>query len=151
MQMITKRDLVVVSSVVCLTLAGVTLAQTRKPLMRSSVFDWNEIEVKATKTGARREFFDAPTATTDQLECHVTTLNPGEAPHAGHQHPEEELIIVKEGTIEATQNGKIKLAGPGSIIFEASNEPHALRNVGKTQATYFVIKWFSPGMLKPKS
>ena len=149
--MISKRDLLIATSTACLTLAGITLAQTQKPLMRSSVFDWNDMEDKTTKTGARRDVFDAPTATTDQLECHVTTLNPGEMPHAGHQHPEEELIVIKEGTIEATQNGKTKIAGPGSIIFEASNEPHALRNVGKTQATYFVIKWLSPGTLKPKS
>lgn len=148
--MITKRDLLIGTLAVCMTLVGITLAQSQKPLMKSSVFDWNSIEAKTTKTGARRDFFEAPTATTDQLECHVTTLNPGEAPHAGHQHPEEELIIIKEGTIEAMQNGKAKLAGPGSIIFEASNELHGLRNVGKTQATYFVIKWFSPGTLKPK-
>lgn len=148
--MITKRDVLIGSFAVCLTITGMTLAQSRK-LMTSSVFDWNTVEAKATKTGARRDFFDSPTATLDRFECHVTTLNPGEMPHAGHQHPEEELIIVKEGTIESTQNGVVRLAGPGSLIFEASNEMHSLRNVGKTQATYFVIKWFSPGALKPKS
>ena len=125
-------------------------AQSRKATMQSSVFDWNSVAAKPTKTGARRDFFDAPTATLDQLECHVTTINPGEAPHAPHQHPDEELIIVKEGTLEAMQNGVTRQAGPGSLIFEASNQFHGLRNVGKTPATYFVIKWFSPG-LKPKS
>jgi len=58
------------------------------------------------------------------------------------------LIIVKEGLIESTQNGEIKRAGPGSIIFESSNQLHGLRNAGTTPATYFVIKWFSPGTLK---
>src|SRR4249919_929622 len=103
--MITKRDLFIGIVAVGLTLVGVTLAQSPKPRMKSSVFDWNVIEVQKTKTGARRDFFEAPTTNLDQLECHVTTLNPGEAPHAPHQHPEEELIIVKEGTIEAMQNG----------------------------------------------
>jgi XRE family transcriptional regulator, regulator of sulfur utilization len=148
--MISKRDLIVSSITVVLTLGVVGLAQNRKPLMRSSVFDWSGIEVKQTKTGARREVFDSPTATLDQLECHVTTLNAGEAPHPPHQHADEELIVVKEGTIEAMQNGATKRVGPGSMIFEASNEPHGLRNVGQTPATYYVIKWFSPG-LKPKA
>ena len=146
--MITRRDLLVATLAIGATLSVVTLAQSPKKLMGSSVFDWQTIEAKTTKTGARREFFDQPTATLDQLECHVTTLNPGEAPHAGHQHPEEELIIIKEGTIESVQNGVTKQAGPGSIIFEASNEMHSLRNVGKTSATYFVIKWFSPSAKK---
>jgi quercetin dioxygenase-like cupin family protein len=148
--MITKRDLLIASLAVCTTLAGIALAQSQKPLMKSSVFDWSTIEAKTTKTGARRDFFDAPTATTDKLECHVTTLNPGESPHAPHQHPEEELMIVKEGTIEVMQNGVTRRAGPGSVVFQASNEMHGFRNVGQTQATYHVIKWYSPGSLKQK-
>ncbi len=149
--MITKRDLLVGTLAAGLTFVGITLAQSKKPLMTSSVFDWNAIEAKPTRTGARRDFFDAPTATLDTIECHVTTINPGEAPHAPHRHPEEELIIVKEGTIEAMQNGVTKRAGPGSIIFEASNDFHGLRNVGQTPATYHVIKWFTPATPKPKS
>ena len=148
--MINRRDLIVGFVSVCATLGVVVLAQSREPVMQSSVFDWTNVEAKPTKTGARRDFFDAPTATLDQLECHVTTINPGEAPHAPHQHPDEELIIIKEGTLEAMQNGVTKTAGAGSIIFEASNQFHGLRNVGKTPATYYVIKWFSPG-LKSKS
>jgi quercetin dioxygenase-like cupin family protein len=116
--------------------------------MRSSVFDWEKIVVKETKTGSTRDFFRAPTATLDQLECHVTTVKAGEAAHAAHSHPEEELILVKEGTLESVQNGEVKKAGPGSIIFEASNELHGVRNAGSGPATYFVIKWFSPGALK---
>ena len=146
--MISKRDLIVSAITGVLTLGVVGLAQSRKPQMRSSVFEWSGIEVKQTKTGARRDFFDAPTATLDQLECHVTTINAGLAPHPPHQHPEEELIVVKEGTIEAMQNGVTKRVGPGSMIFEASNELHGLRNVGDTPATYFVIKWSSPGVVK---
>jgi quercetin dioxygenase-like cupin family protein len=148
--MITKRDLLVGTLATCLTLVGVTLAQSKKTLMPSSVFDWNTVEAKPNKTGARRDFFDSPTTTLDRFECHVTTINPGEAPHAPHQHPEEELIIVKEGTIEAMQNGVITRAGPGSLIFEASNDLHGLRNVGTTPATYHVIKWVTPATPKPK-
>lgn len=116
--------------------------------MRSSVFDWSATEAKQTKTGERREFFKSPTATLDLLECHTTTVNVGEASHPPHQHPEEELILVKGGTLEAMQNGVTKRAGPGSMIFQASNELHGLRNIGDTPATYYVIKWFSPGALK---
>ena len=48
-------------------------------------------------------------------------------------------------------NGQIKRVGPGSVIFQASNQMHSIRNVGQTEATYHVIKWNSPGMLKAKS
>jgi quercetin dioxygenase-like cupin family protein len=146
--MISKRDVLVAVLSCCATFGVVTFAQSNKTLMTSAVFDWEKIPVKATTTGERREFFKGPTATLDQLECHVTTIKAGEAPHAAHAHPEEELIVVKEGTLESNQNGEVKRVGPGSIIFEASNQMHGLRNVGTTQASYFVIKWYSPGTLK---
>ena len=146
--MITKRDSLVALVAMCATLSIATLAQTRRPLMGPSVFDWNAIEAKPTKTGARRDFFQAPTATLDELECHVTTLNAGEVPHAPHQHPDEELVIVKEGTIEVHTGDITKTVGPGSIMFHASNQMHGMRNVGKTPATYYVLRWKSPGMLK---
>src|SRR5215468_2461828 len=91
--MITKRDSLVALLTVCATLAVVAIGQTEKPLMGSSVFDWNAIEAQPTKVGSTRKFFQAPTATLDELECHVTTLNPGETPHPPHKHPDEEVII----------------------------------------------------------
>ena len=148
--MITRRDGLVALLTLSVTLSVVGLAKTDTTLMGSSIFDWNSIEAKPTKIGATRKFFQAPTATLDELECHVTTLNPGETPHAPHKHPDEELIIIKEGTVESLVNGQLKRVGPGSVIFQASNQMHSIRNVGQTQATYHVIKWNSPGMLKAK-
>ena len=146
--MISKRDVVVAAFSCLVTMVIVTAAQKSQALMSSAVFNWESIPVKETKTGSSRQFFRGPTATLDELECHVTTVNPGQASHAGHAHPEEELIIVKEGILESNQDGEIKRAGPGSIVFEASNQWHALKNGGATPVTYFVVKWNSPGTLK---
>ncbi len=143
--MLSRRDLVVAAVASCLTLVAAAYSQSPgAAVMPSSVIDWTKLKVQQTPTGERRELFESKTATLDNFECHVTTLNPGEAPHAPHQHPEEELIIVKEGTIAAMQKGKTTEVGPGSVIFEASGDLHGLRNVGKTQASYFVIKWWTP-------
>lgn len=116
--------------------------------MDSTIFDWNSSKAQPTKTGSRRQFFQAPTSTLDELECHVTTLNKGEAAHAPHQHPEEEIVIVKEGTLEILIGEKWKRCGAGSVIFHASNVLHGMRNVGDGQASYHVFKWFLPGTKK---
>ena len=71
--------------------------------------------------------------------------------HAAHKHPDEELIIIKEGTVEALVNGETHRLGPGSVIFQAANQMHTLRNVGDTPAVYHVIRWNSPGMLHPRA
>ena len=144
--MITRRDVFVALFAVVATLVGVAAAQTQTSVMRSALFDWNAVAPQQTDVGARRQFFKSPTATLDELSLHVTTLNPGASSHPPHKHPNEEMVIVKEGTVEALVNGEWKKAGPGSVIFNASNELHAIKNVGTTPATYHVINWFSPGM-----
>lgn len=148
--MFTRRDCIIALLSITITLTVVAFARNETPVMGSSIFDWNTIQATPTKIGATRKFFQAPTATLDELECHVTTLNPGETPHAPHQHPDEEIIIIKEGTVESLVNGQLKRVGPGSVIFQAANQLHSIKNVGTTPATYHVFKWNSPGMLKKK-
>ena len=148
--MITRRDLLVAAVAISATVAFVALAQTAatKPVMHSSVFNWKDMKVETTATGERRAVFDAPVATLDRFECHITTINPGESPHAGHKHPEEELLILQEGTVEAVQNGTTNRVEAGGMIFEASNEYHSVRNIGSTPATYFVFKWYPRDLVK---
>jgi quercetin dioxygenase-like cupin family protein len=150
MEMITRRDLVVAVIAVSATFCAVALAHPPTPVLQSSAFDWNTIPARETKIGAVRSFFKSPTATLDELELHATTLNPGEMSHPPHKHPNEELVIVKEGTVEALVNGEWKRVGPGSVIFNASNQLHGLKNVGTVTATYHVINWSSPGTPKAR-
>jgi quercetin dioxygenase-like cupin family protein len=119
-------------------------------LLKSGVYAWESLPVEKTATGERRAVFDSATATVDRLETHVTTVNPGSASHAAHRHPDEELVYVREGVIEATINGVAQSAPAGSVIFFASNDLHGLRNIGDTAASYFVLRWTSPGREGPK-
>ena len=143
----TPRDLGVALVSISLTL-GVGAAAQKAALLPSSVFLWETVPVKTTEVGSTRQFVRAPTATLDELEIHVTTLNSGQTSHAPHQHPNEELLIIKEGTVEALVNGEWKKLGAGSVIFQASNQLHGIKNVGTGPATYHVVNWSSPGMLK---
>jgi quercetin dioxygenase-like cupin family protein len=141
--LITRRDVVVAIVTACATLGVAAFSQAEKSLLGSSVFDWNAVSASPQKYGARRQFFQSPTATVGELECHATTLKPGEAANPPHRHPEEAVVIVKEGTVEALVNGEWRRAGPGSVIFEATNQLHGVRNVGQTPATYHVVKWLA--------
>jgi mannose-6-phosphate isomerase-like protein (cupin superfamily) len=115
-----------------------------EPGAHSQLYAWEATAAKPTKVGFTRPFFKMPTGTLDLLSCHVTTLNPGEAPHAPHRHPEEEMIILREGTLEALHNGQTERMSTGSVLLLAPNDLHGVRNVGDTPATYYVLKWFTP-------
>jgi quercetin dioxygenase-like cupin family protein len=121
----------------------------KKAILGSTAISWEEIEA-LPKKGRGRQVFQDPTATLDELELHVTTLEVGGTPHPAHKHPDEEIVIIKTGTVEAMVGGQPKRLGPGSIIFQAANQMHSLRNVGDVPAVYHVIKWNSPGMLKAR-
>jgi mannose-6-phosphate isomerase-like protein (cupin superfamily) len=133
-----------------LTLGGVAVTSAQKPALGSQVFDWTAMKATPNKTGEVRTVVRAPTVTLDELEIHITTLKPGEASHAPHQHPNEELLIIREGTVEALVAGEHKRIGPGSLIFQASNQLHNIRNVGDVPATYHVINWKTAATPKPQ-
>jgi quercetin dioxygenase-like cupin family protein len=116
--------------------------------LSSTVFDWEKMSVTPTANGARRAVFDAPTTTLDKVHCHITTLNPGQNSGEPRRHLQEEIIIVKEGLVEATFDGKTQTAGPGSVFFFAANAVTRLRNAGDGPATYIVVYYHTP--LTPK-
>jgi quercetin dioxygenase-like cupin family protein len=142
--MITRRDLVAASVAAAVTFACVTLANTPTSLLDSTAWAWKDLVVKKTEVGERRDVVDLPTRTLDKLEMHITTLNPHTASHPPHTHPNEEMVIVKEGALQAHVNGKEIVVNAGGVLFYASMQPHAVQNIGDTPATYYVINWATP-------
>jgi len=145
---ITRRDLLVAFIAAALT-AGAFAVADRAPVLGSSAFDWNTIAAKTTDVGSMRSFFKERTATLEELEVHATTLDPGKSPHPPHRHPNEEMVIVRQGTVEVLINGEWKRVGPGAVVFFASNQLHGLRNVGADQAVYHVINWKTAATPEP--
>ena len=141
----TRRDVYVALTAVLLTLAAVAGMRAQPDVLPSTMFEWSGLAPQPNRTGEVRRVVQKPTATLDELEIHITTLRPGEESHPPHKHPNEEILIVKEGNVEALVNGELKRGGPGSLIFQASNQLHNIRNVGTVPATYHVINWKSPG------
>ena len=147
--MLTKRDLCVAAITALLTTgaalgAAAALAReqgSRQGILGPATFDWKDMKAVATPTGEVRSLYKGPTATLPELEMHVTTLNPGTTSHPPHHHVNEELVILREGTVETLSDGKWVRLGPGSVIFNASDSLHGLRNVGTTPAVYHVINW----------
>jgi quercetin dioxygenase-like cupin family protein len=117
------------------------MADEPKSLLDSTAWQWPQIAARDTDVGQYRHVVRQPTRTLEELEMHITTLKPHTASHAPHTHPNEEMVIIKEGTLQAHVNGREIVVGPGSVLFFASNQPHAVQNVGDTPATYHVINW----------
>ena len=135
---------------VAISLAAIDTSKSPAAInLVSGLYNWEKMVVTPTPNGVRRAVFDGATPTVDKLHCHITTLNPGEKSSEPRRHLQDEVIIVKEGTIEANWDGNLSTGGPGSVIFFAAGATTALRNAGQTPATYIVVNYYTP--LTPKS
>jgi len=119
-----------------------TAKTTETPLV-SAAYEWTKLAVTPTPTGERRAVFEGPTASLDKLHCHSSTLNVGMTSGEPRKHLQEEVIIIKEGLVEASVDGKLTTVGPGSILFMAANAVTRLRNAGDTPCTYIVVYYYT--------
>ena len=74
--MITRRDALVGLLALPGALKSVGAAEDQQQILGPTVFHWDEMKVVKTKVGEVRSLCKQPTATLDQLEMHVSTLNP---------------------------------------------------------------------------
>ncbi len=110
-------------------------------VLATTFVDWDSLTPKPTAAGQTRPVFDNPTVAMDKLEVHITTLNPGMESHPPHRHSWEEMLLIKDGDFEVSINGHKQHAGPGALVFLASNDAHNARNVGSKPGTYYVINF----------
>lgn len=144
MKFLRRRDLAVSLLSILGTCCVFALADQKPAILGWSVYNWNAIPVTKTAVGESRQILRAPTATLDQLEIHATTLDAGKESHPPHRHFNEEVVIVDQGIVEAFGDGKWTRVGPGSVIFNASNSLHAIRNAGTGPASYHVVSFITP-------
>ena len=107
----------------------------------SVLMDWPEPAVEKTDKGERRQFFNRPTALFEKFDMHVTTLNKGAVSHPPHTHRQEEIILIMKGHVSMQIGDTFYPATVGDFIFLSSGIPHALKNAGDGQTTYFAFQW----------
>lgn len=158
--MLTRRDVGIIIVSVCFTLGIVALVRPVDPIMGTTIFHFDDVDVDTTEAGLTRSYFRHATSTLLKLELRAETIEPGVSPHPPRPHESagEQLILVTDGSLEielgevaeTTAGGveeKIQRLTPGSAVFLASNQWHALRNTGEQATTYYVFDWVSPGMM----
>ena len=121
------------------TLAAAGVANAETPALASKTYPFDDLPVRVNGQNKTRAVLDGKTHGGFPVEMHITELGPGLPPHPPHHHVHEEMIMIREGTLEVTIAGVSKKLGPGSVAYVASNEEHGWRNVGTTRAQYFVL------------
>jgi len=134
---LTRRE--IFASIPFTLLASSLASAKASQSLSSAVFPFTDLPVRKSDGNEFRNIVNSATPTGERVEVHETQLAPGKMPHAAHRHEHSEFWLIREGTVELTINGKSQRIGPGSAGFAASNDLHAIKNVGLTPATYFVV------------
>ena len=134
---ITRRELT-------LFLPSVAAAQTpqqnkEKPMLPAKAYEYSDLPVKINGENQSRAVFDGLTHSGYPVELHMTRLAAGQSPHAPHRHINEEVLMLKNGQLDAFFGGKTTRIMAGSVIYVASMEEHGWTNPGPDPAEYFVI------------
>ena len=125
-------------------LPALALAQGK---IESKAYNWNDSNPAKEENRIRRQYLDGKTTLLQNLEIHTSTVEAGEAPHPPHTHTDqEELVIIKEGTLKVTIQSSSKTLGPGSVVYVIPGEEHGFVNAGNTSCTYFIIKFKTGGI-----
>ncbi len=104
------------------------------------VYHSSAIPYKGDEKKKARRFFYGPEETGYNLEMHETVLGPGVETHPPHTHAHQEIIILIEGTVQVSMDGRTDTVEAGSVIFYHPDKPHNLRNTGTTPARYYVVE-----------
>lgn len=124
-------------------LAPINNTRVHSSAAKSEVIDWNDAEFIKTEKGGVRHFFKRSTPMLAEFEMHVTTLKEGVKSHDPHTHPDDEIILVKSGTVEELVNGRPFQLGAGSFVLLNGNEPHGIRNAGNVSCEYFAFRFLN--------
>jgi quercetin dioxygenase-like cupin family protein len=152
--MITKRDLATAIIAASVTLACVSMADEPGKVLDSTAWLWGDLKPNKTDVGERREVVQQPTRTLDELEMHITTLNPHTASHPPHTHPKTERVTVISGTFNIGMGEKFdaKAATPmtaGTYGYWEAGMKHFVWIKGETVAQFHGIGPWSIQYVNP--
>ena len=113
------------------------------PPLPNIVIDESKAKVTHEPFGDVRVYFEGPTGQIKSMTAGSLRLKSGMSPHPPHQHPEEEFMVVTEGTGEIIVDGKKSKVSPGSMMYCGGGKMHGIVNTGKTPLLFYYYKWQS--------
>src|SRR3982751_2485799 len=115
--------------------------ETTSSKLPEGVLDLNAVQAASQNGCTVFVHYNGPTDQLTGLCTGMAVLDPGASPHPPHQHPEEEFMIVADGTGEIFCDGKTTQVGPGAIMYCAGNVLHGITNTGQVPMTFYWSKW----------
>lgn len=112
--------------------------------INDGVYKWDNLSVNKGTDRESRSIFEGVSPHFEYLEIHATTQYPGAKPNKPNANEDiEECIIVKEGLMKVTNEGKTEIIGAGGVVLFMPKQIHSIENVGDGNLTYYIMSYKS--------
>ena len=113
-------------------------------LIESKIYNWDDLVVTKRPQGEARPILEGTTPQFKLCKVHASTLIPnGRMRPEAYRQENEELIIVKEGELTVTIEGKIKKLKAGGLALIMSGDMRETLNTSNANTTYYVFQFNS--------
>src|ERR1700736_5134308 len=82
-------------------------------------------------------YYTGPTDQVQSMTAGSLRLKPGMSPPRPHQHPEDKVMVITEGSGEITVDGKKTSVAPGSMMYCAAGTLHGIVNTGSGPLLFY--------------
>jgi len=107
----------------------------------NTALDASSARVSHEPFGELAIYFEGATDQIGSMTAGSLRLKPGMSPHPPHTHPEEEFMVITEGTGEIIIEDKTTKAAPGTMMYCAGGKLHGITNTGKGSLLFYFYKW----------
>jgi (S)-ureidoglycine aminohydrolase len=121
-----------------------SLAYSQIKPIESKVYHWADLAVIKRPQGEARPILEGTTPHFKLCKVHASTLLPkGRMRPEAYRQENEELIIVKEGELTVTIEGKTKVLKAGGVALIMSGDMRENVNMSDKNTTYYVFQYNS--------
>lgn len=119
-------------------------AHAQEKPMESKVYYWNDLTAIKRPQGEARQVLEGTTPDFKLCKIHASTLLPkSRMKQEAYSQENEELIIVKEGELTVTIEGKTKVLKANGMALIMSNDVRETENKSDANTTYYVFQFNS--------
>ena len=115
----------------------------------TGVLGRDTVEREEADWGTFLKYFEGASWGTQNVLSGVAEIKPGWEIHPPHDHPEEEYLMVTQGSGLWTVNGKTFQAKEGDMLYAAPWDVHGIKNTGDSVLKFVFWKWSSSGVTPP--
>jgi mannose-6-phosphate isomerase-like protein (cupin superfamily) len=135
-----RREIFTIAGAAALGLAA-RLQAVDGAKLPNGTLDVPQAKVMHEPFGDLAIYFNGSTDQIGSMTAGSLRLKPGRSPHPPHQHPEEEFMVITEGTGDILVDGKTTKVRPGSMMYCAAGKVHGIFNTGTEPLLFYFYKW----------